>query len=194
MQSLFERKMSLYLTSGLHIDIHAGLERGGGACEFGIRHVSEAGEVFVTIPAGFGIMVEVFTMGFMIVWLGMVGLGFMVSRFGGVIGFRFMVSRFGRGIRCRFVVGGFGWRIGFGFMVSWGRGVVGFRFWGSVRSRFMVSWGRFGFMISWGRVGLGFMVSWGGMWMGFGFVLGVHGFSFISYISNVSVFISMISD
>ena len=58
----------------------------------------------------------------------------------------------------------------------------------------LVSWGRFGFMISWGRVGLGFMVSWGGMWMGFGFVLGVHGFSFISYISNVSVFISMISD
>ena len=155
MQSLFERKMSLYLTSGLHIDIHAGLEWGGGACEFGIRHVSEAGEVFVTIPAGFGIMVEVFTMGFMIVWLGMVRLGFMVGRFGGVIGFRFMVSRFGRGIRCRFVVGGFGWRIGFGFMVSWGRGVVGFRFWGSVRSRFMVSWGRFGWSVR-GR----FVVSW----------------------------------
>ena len=69
---------------------------------------------------------------------------------------------------------------GWGGLVSWGG--------------FMVSWSWFGFMISWGRVGLGFMVSWGGMWMGFGFVLGVHGFSFISYISNVSVFISMISD
>ena len=86
------------------------------------------------------------------------------------------------GFRGGFISGGWGGFVsgGWGGFVSWGG--------------FMISWGRFGFMIGRGRVGFGFMISWGGMGVSFWFVFGVHSFSLVSYISDVSVFISMISD